>query len=311
MFGLISDKVDLGPARDSLSVEDPAAAAKRAIAELRRKGATVVVLLSQLGKVESEDLVTAVDGVDAVMVGRNVPLLQKGRLIKNTVACYGGEQGQYAGRTIITLDAKKHMATGDNETFILGPEVGEKAEIASLVKSFEDGFNEKMRKAEKEKAAQAALTAKTDENANPDHYVGSELCARCHTSEFEQWKSTAHAHAWQTLVDVKKDANADCIPCHVAGYKQPGGFTTAAETPQLGNVQCENCHGMGTQHEAYPAQARRITEQTCQQCHTASTSPPFSFAVYEPHIVHKAPAVIPPLPENPNKKKMRESGPGQ
>ena len=37
-------------------------AAQRTVAELRKKGATVVVLLSQLGKVESEDLVTAVDG---------------------------------------------------------------------------------------------------------------------------------------------------------------------------------------------------------------------------------------------------------
>src|SRR5262249_61032638 len=35
VFALTSDKVDLGPARDSLTIEDPAAAAKRAVEDLR------------------------------------------------------------------------------------------------------------------------------------------------------------------------------------------------------------------------------------------------------------------------------------
>jgi len=78
IFGLTSEKVDLGSSRDSLVVEDPTTAAKRTVDELHKKGATVIVLLSELGKVESEDLVTAVDGIDVVICGRNVPLLQKG-----------------------------------------------------------------------------------------------------------------------------------------------------------------------------------------------------------------------------------------
>jgi 2',3'-cyclic-nucleotide 2'-phosphodiesterase (5'-nucleotidase family) len=93
IFSLMSDKVDLGPARDSLKVEEPSAAARRSIDELKKKGATVIVLLSQLGKVESEDLAAAVPGIDAVICGHNVPLLQKGRMVKNTVTSYGGEQG--------------------------------------------------------------------------------------------------------------------------------------------------------------------------------------------------------------------------
>src|SRR5262245_27790755 len=50
VFGLMSDKVELGRSQDSVKVEEPSAAARRAVAELRKKGATVVVLLSQLGK---------------------------------------------------------------------------------------------------------------------------------------------------------------------------------------------------------------------------------------------------------------------
>ena len=308
IFGLTSDNVDLGISRDSLTVEDPTAAATRTVAELRKKGATVIVLLSELGKVESEDLVTAVDGIDVVIAGRNVPLLQRGRTIKNTVACYGGEQGQYVGRTIVSLNAQRKMVSGDNETFLLGPEVGEKPEVLQLVKSFEDSFNDKLRKKEKERAAQAELNRQnggtgTTEQA-VDHYLGADVCQRCHKAEYDQWKTTDHSHAWKTLVDAKKESTPDCVPCHVLGHKQAGGFATNDDSAKLGNVQCENCHGMGTQHEALAPQARRITEQTCIGCHTVSNSPTFNFAVYEPHILHHPPANMPPLPVNPAKSKM-------
>jgi hypothetical protein len=298
----------MGTARDSVTVEDPTVAAKRTVDELKKKGATVIVLLSELGKVESEDLVTAVDGIDFVNVGRNTPLLQKGRLIKNTVACYGGEQGQYIGRTLITLDASRKMASGENDTFILGPEVGEKPEVLTLVKSFEDSFNDKLRKLEKERAAKAELdkanggTGTTEQAV--DHYLGAELCQRCHQAEYAQWQTTGHANAWKTLVDQKKEATPDCIPCHVLGYKQPGGFQTGDDALKLANVQCESCHGMGTTHESYPTATKRITEATCKTCHQPTNSPAFDFAIYEPHILHHPPANMPPLPPNPAKQKM-------
>ena len=227
VFSLTSDKVDLGPARDSLTLEDPAVAAARVVPELRKKGATVVVLLSQLGKVESEDLVTSVDGIDAVMCGRNVPVLQKGRMIKNTVACYGGEQGQNIGRTVFTLDAAKKMQTGENDVFVLGPEVGEKPEVLQLVKSFNDAFNDKARKLEKERAATQALQTGGEgqgQKQSVDHFVGVEVCQRCHQPEYQQWLTTGHAKAWQTLVDAKKEATPECVKCHVVGYKLAGGF---------------------------------------------------------------------------------------
>jgi hypothetical protein len=305
-FGLISDQGDLGPSRDSLRVEPPATAAKRAVAELRKKGAHVVVAFSNLGKVESEDLVTSVDGIDVVIPGRNVPLLQKGRMIRSTLAVYGGEQGQNAGRVLVTLDKARKVSALEADVFVLGPEVPDKPDVLQLVKAFEESLNEKMRKAEKEAAAARALAAAEN---SPDRFVGREVCARCHRAETEQWKTTAHARAWKTLVDNKRDADPACISCHVVGYKKPGGFQNFNVTPAMVDVQCENCHGMGTQHEAYPDPPRRITEATCRQCHDETTSPGFKFEVYQPHILHQVPAVLPPLPENPaGMKKMLGAG---
>jgi hypothetical protein len=303
-FSLISDKADLGPARDSLVVTDPAEAAKRAVADLRKRGATVVVLLSNLGKVEAEDLVTMVDGIDVVLVGKNSPLIQAGRRIKNTLAVYPGEQGQNMARTLLTLDAGHKVTASEAEVVVLGAEIPDRPDVQSLVKQFEDNLNERMRKLEKEQAAQRALASAEN---NPDHFVGMAVCERCHKAETEQWKTTAHARAWKTLVDAKKDADLECVKCHVVGFKQPGGFQTAALTPAMSNVQCETCHGMGTQHEAFAKTPRRITEATCRQCHTTTTSPDFSFDVFQPHIVHATPATLPPLPKNPGMKKFLET----
>ena len=283
IFSLMSDKVDLGPARDSLAVQEPPVAARRTIEDLKKKGATVIVMLSQLGKVESEDLVTAVEGIDAVVVGRNSPMLQKGRLIKSTVACYGGEQGQYLGRTILDLDPGRKVKGGDNEVFMLGPEVGEKPEVAQIVKAFEDGFNEKLRKVEKEKQAEAAVR---DMQLNPDKFLGSEVCMRCHSEQAEQWKTTPHARAFQTLVDNKTENSEECVRCHVLGYKKPGGFTSHLQTPAFANVQCESCHGMGTQHDAFSQSPHKVTEAMCVTCHNKDNDPDWNFAAKLPKVAH-------------------------
>ena len=299
IFGLMSNAVDLGVSRDSLRVEEPSTAAKRVVAELHKKGATIVVLLSQLGKVEGEDLVTAVDGIDAVILGRGTPLLQKGRLIKATVACYGGEQGQYVGRTLLTLDSRRKMATGDNETFILGPEVAERKEIAALVKGFNDNFNEKVQKLQKERAAKEAEKAA---QGAAEHYLGGEVCARCHPAEAEQWKTTKHAQAWETLVAAKQDTTASCLGCHTVGFRQSGGFKNPADTPTMKGVQCESCHGMGSAHDAFSTAPRKVTELTCRICHTKEASPGFDFALYRPYIDHKGAGEKQPLPGSPMKK---------
>ena len=299
IFGLMSNVLDLGLSRDSLRVEEPSAAAKRTVAELRKKGATVVVLLSQLGKVEGEDLVTAVEGIDVVILGHSVPLLQKGRLIKTTVACYGGEQGQYVGRTLLTLDPRRKMTTGENETFILGPDIPDKKEMAALVKGFNDSFNEKLQKLQKERAAKEAEKAT---QGAPDHYLGGEVCARCHPAEAAQWKTTKHAQAWETLVAAKQDTVASCIGCHVVGFQQPGGFKDRTISPNLAGVQCESCHGMGSTHDAFSSTPRRITEQTCRICHTKEASPGFDYALYLPYASHKPTGAKLPLPGSPMRK---------
>ena len=70
-------------------------------------------------------------------------------------------------RTLLTLDPRRKMTTGENETFMLEPDIPDQKEMAALVKGFNDVFNEKLQKEaaanEAEKAAQGA----------PEHYLGA------------------------------------------------------------------------------------------------------------------------------------------
>jgi hypothetical protein len=82
----------------------------------------------------------------------------------------------------------------------------------------------------------------------------------------------------------------------VVGYKQPGGYGMNSTGAVMTNVQCENCHGMGTKHEAFAAVSPKVAETACLTCHTASTSPDFNFAKFKPYIDHAhKESELPPL----------------
>jgi hypothetical protein len=91
-------------------------------------------------------------------------------------------------------------------------------------------------------------------------YVGSKKCRTCHLKEHKSWSTTKMASAFDNLkpgeraeaktaagLDPNKDYTTDpeCLPCHVTGYGEPGGFTSIEETPELAGVGCESCHGAG------------------------------------------------------------------
>ncbi len=110
-------------------------------------------------------------------------------------------------------------------------------------------------------------------------YVGDGECARCHTGMHENWDETLHAHALTTLENIGQGRNAFCLPCHTVGFGQPTGFVSRELTPNLADVQCENCHGTGSDH-VNRALASRITTdyegELCGTCHVGTHHPTFT-----------------------------------
>lgn len=95
-------------------------------------------------------------------------------------------------------------------------------------------------------------------------YVGAKKCKMCHIKQYKSWEATSMSGSFENLkagvnAEAKKKAGLDadkdythdagCLACHTTGYGKPGGFTTIEETPDLAGVQCEGCHGPGSEYK--------------------------------------------------------------
>lgn len=111
-------------------------------------------------------------------------------------------------------------------------------------------------------------------------YVGSNKCRFCHRNFFLGRKKDPHDSAMKSLFDSKQAGNPKCLVCHSTGFGVESGFVSIEQTPRLANVQCEGCHGPGSQHIKI-AKKRRVgggflagtdnpkrIEKMCKSCHT-------------------------------------------
>jgi hypothetical protein len=100
-------------------------------------------------------------------------------------------------------------------------------------------------------------------DAGAAEYIGAKKCKACHIKQYKSWEKTSMAQSFENLkpgvkADAKKKAGLDpdkdytgdagCLKCHTTGYGKPGGFTTIDATPDLAGVQCESCHGPGSEY---------------------------------------------------------------
>jgi hypothetical protein len=119
--------------------------------------------------------------------------------------------------------------------------------------------------------------------ANPA-YVGAAACGVCHPAQLRQWAASKHATALAALERKRQELNPECIRCHVTGYGDRGGYRLRAVKDgvvDMGNVQCEACHGFGREHRGKGKIRGRVAEAICRRCHSAENSPTFR---YEPYL---------------------------
>ena len=107
-------------------------------------------------------------------------------------------------------------------------------------------------------------------------------CEICHPDKAEGWKTTPHAHAFETLKTQgeEKQQNPGCIECHVVAYEKDGGFIDMDLTPELKDVQCESCHGPGKQHTetmSLETILGKPGEDVCRVCHTEGQDKNFDY----------------------------------
>jgi hypothetical protein len=113
-------------------------------------------------------------------------------------------------------------------------------------------------------------------------YVGSAECSACHEGITKSWEKTGHARAFQSLKKTSQENLAGCQLCHVTAFDEPGGFVDQELTPELMNVQCEECHGPGKLHSTDPSKKGsilgKVPEAKCRKCHTPGQDKNFNYS---------------------------------
>ncbi len=144
-------------------------------------------------------------------------------------------------------------------------------------------------------------------------YRGINTCALCHSGgiiaedKFHPWSTTAHSMIFSNGINgYLGHYTESCVKCHTVGYDTfatatNGGFddmvklygwvngatnfpavltnsnwaNLPAKVRNVANIQCENCHGPGSQHADSLGDTSLITKTLssgdCNQCHDAPT----------------------------------------
>jgi cytochrome c554/c'-like protein len=269
--------------KDDFTILDSKDALRDAVAELRPKADIVVALIHESLTDCKTQILTEVPGVDVVVVGHNPNYMFNPDRVGNTLLLLGGSKGQYFPVLTLTLDdSKKKVLDYNGEGKPLDDAIAKQPEMDKVVTAWEADYKKHQDASQREKAAKDAV------NQGTEKYVGAEVCARCHADEYSRWAKTPHAQAYQTLVKEDMQNNEDCLKCHTVGYGEQTGYTvtkltdseskpvSTIDTPQLRNVQCESCHGMGTFHGTEML-VKVTAEETCRNCHSGDYEKNFNY----------------------------------
>jgi len=130
-------------------------------------------------------------------------------------------------------------------------------------------------------------------------------CAACHTGNTAGYFDTKHASKFERDLDTRTYYPESCLGCHTVGYNTDtqavnGGFddiaadlgwtipdpvgvpgnweslvTNFPDLAQVSNIQCENCHGPGSEHMGDKTKIDvSVSEDVCAKCHDALTHHP-------------------------------------
>ncbi len=107
-------------------------------------------------------------------------------------------------------------------------------------------------------------------------------CLDCHQAQYDFWKTTDHAGAYETLKGIGMDYDVLCLGCHTSGFDTKGGYRDPREEAPFGPVGCFDCHGTTFPHFGMPGAvvdtlftSSEADYMECYSCHTKERSPNF------------------------------------
>ncbi len=276
--------------REEIRVDDPITTGRAMLETLRDKKVDLAVLIAHTGLQKGELLVDSLSGFDVILIGHggramNVPTKENGVILASP-----GSRSNQLG--YVTLVVENRTVTNfDGKSWQLQQDDGPRDEFVQELAWGHLKLNEKgvRIKETKPKEDGKLKTGNVEEEAVPTQsYLGNDNCRMCHADIFETYQETPHANAFQVIAESESDwQNPKCWNCHTLGFGEPTGHSEEELQPDLWNVQCESCHGMGTEHVRGQGMAK-LTEASCTNCHVEEWSPDFDYRKALSRVVHKS-----------------------
>jgi len=271
---------------EDVRLEDPTEAALRWLPEVREKS-DVVVLLSHSGIETSKFLAEDLE-VDVVVVGHYPSIQNDPEKIGNAVIAMAGVKADRYGTLDLTLAEDGSIASFDGDAIRLLKDGPVNGEIASLETGWDKAVQDQRREFQlaRQRERDAEVAGELSDNIHSRGGVfGAESCKSCHQGVYDSWMETPHATAFARLAEADAWDNPECIGCHVTGVSDKHYVADVNVAPETWNVQCEECHGLATEHArdgSYVTQG----EATCRKCHDPENSPEFDYKIYSSYGVH-------------------------
>lgn len=287
-------------------VKEPSEVLPAIIKQVRPKADLVVVVYH--GIISKGDGLSKVVGVDLILAShkRTQEKIFPAK-DQNVVSAPVGELGSAVlinsetstnwclGRVDLQLNAGKKISSAKHQLFYLDRSYTEAPAMVKIYDTYNEGVKNAVitSSAAFRKQAEAMLTnrglnlVEMRQRLRKSVYATSAKCADCHSQICSIWATSQHAKAMATLEKNHQEYDPECVRCHTTGAMTRGGFSNAKDTPELGNVQCEACHGPALNHIAAPAKGfGKVTEDTCRSCHTDERTPDFDYASAWAKIMH-------------------------
>jgi len=290
-FGIVSvldpqqKIISMDPEEGEFRVDDPVAALRQVLPRLRGLCDTVV-LIAHTGETVVDTILSEVNGIDIVLVGHTFKSLETERITRDAVVLAAVHEGRFIGRADLRVDPAngKVMAV---EVTVTGLDelVADDPIMVGKLAAFKTSL-------EQVKLEQRAKFPR-DLGSKNEKFLSSVNCRSCHEPAYTVWHDSPHAKANASLRPQNMENEPECLVCHTTGYRYHGGYEEDSEKRSLVNVQCEACHGYGTEH-ARDGKWIKQARESCTQCHEENKRPcadqtkghTFNYASYWEKIKH-------------------------
>lgn len=289
VIGVLDPKVAEENLGDGLVIGDMDAAITRCLTELHAK-ADIIILLAFTDEANLSRLAQNFFECQVILGGKVSQPAQQLVHENRSLIYYVTNESRAVALLRLRLSTGRALEVTGNEIRLLRDNIPQAPQCQELMQAYRDEVKHTVLKVDDPRNLAADMVPGVRATAE---YVGTEQCLSCHPGAAEVWKESAHAHAFEALVNHQAEADPKCITCHAVGFGRESGYRREFAATKLVEVGCESCHGPGSLHvretqgdTSVHFTFRPLEEGDCRSCHFGEFSRPFHYDEFWETIRH-------------------------